>query len=68
MSYALGVKTAGDTEWVTNALRFETEEEAEEYGRDLFSRWIAVKETKVLSSDDPINYKVIDGKAVRIEN
>jgi len=66
MSFKLGVKTPGDAEFVSNALTFETEKEAEEYGRDLFSRWMAVKETKVLPSDEPVNYRFINGQAERI--
>lgn len=61
MRFKLGVKTAGDSDWVTNALCFETEKEAEEYGKDLYSRWIAVKETKVLPSNEPINCRFING-------
>jgi len=41
-------------------------EEAEDYGRDLFSRWTAVKETKVLPSDEPVNYRFQNGQAERI--
>lgn len=63
MSYKLGVKIPGDTEFVFNALRFETEKEAEEYGIDLFSRWTAVRETWVITSDEPVNYRFINGQA-----
>lgn len=66
MSFKLGVKTPGDTEFVSNALVFETEKEAEDYGRDLFSRWMAVKETKVLTSEEAVNYQFINGRAERI--
>jgi len=66
MGFKLGVKTEGDTNWVSNALCFATEKEAEEYGKDLFSRWMAMKETKVLPSDEPINYQFVDGKSKRI--
>jgi hypothetical protein len=66
MSYKLGVKTPGDTEFVSNALCFETEREAEEYGIDLFSRWMVVKETQVIPSNEPVNYRFINGRAERI--
>ena len=66
MSYKLGVKTPGDVEFISNALCFETEKEAEDYGRDLFSRWTAVKETKVSLSDEPVNHRFINGQAERI--
>ena len=61
MGFKLGVKTAGDTDFVSNALCFKTEKEAEDYGKDLFSRWMAVKETKVLPSDEPVNYGFTEG-------
>lgn len=41
--------------WCGNALRFPTKEMAEEYARDLFSRWTAVKEWRVVESTDPMN-------------
>lgn len=66
MSYKLGAKTAGDSEFVSNALCFETEKEAEDYGIDLSSRWTAVRETKVIVSDEPVNYRFINGQAERI--
>jgi hypothetical protein len=54
-SYKVGVKTPGDRDWVTNAMRFHTVVEAERYGADLFARWTAVKEYTVLPSDDAPN-------------
>lgn len=54
-SYKVGVKTAGDREWVTNAVRYCTKVEAERAGADLFSRWFAVKEYTVLDSEDAPN-------------
>ena len=46
MSYAVYVNTAGDSPdaWATNALRFETEAEAQQYGLDLAMRWTAVRD------------------------
>ena len=42
--YRVGIKTAGDTEWVYNGLSFETHEDAKEYALDLSARWTAVTE------------------------
>lgn len=39
--------------WATNALRFDSEAEGEEYARDLSGRWLAVKAARVVSSDTP---------------
>jgi|WetSurSiteA1Bulk_404760.scaffolds.fasta_scaffold00108_40 hypothetical protein len=35
--------------WAGNGLVFVNEEEAHEYGKDLYSRWMAVKEYRVIS-------------------
>jgi len=42
-------------EWVANGLRFATRDEAEAYAKDLFSRWILVKEWRVVPSSDPVS-------------
>ncbi len=42
--WRVGVKTAGDLNWVFNQLRFDSEAEAERYAQDLLGRWTAVQE------------------------
>jgi hypothetical protein len=42
-------------QWVANGLRFATSEEAAAYAKDLFSRWMAVREWRVVPSVDPVN-------------
>ena len=54
MSYKAMVKTPGDQDWVGNALRFETFEEAEAYGKDLARRWTLVVAMEVQESNDPV--------------
>jgi len=49
-------------EWCDNALRFATREEAEANVRDLMMRWFAVRETRIVVSDDPVNYRYVDGR------
>lgn len=39
--------------WATNALRFDTQEEAEAYANDLGGRWLAVKAWRIVPSDHP---------------
>lgn len=39
-----------------NALRFATKQEAEVYVDDLMMRWLAVRETRVVESEDAVNY------------
>ena len=54
---SLKVEVSADRsgEWVGNGLRFVTQAEAEEYAKDLYSRWTAVKEWRVVPSMDPVN-------------
>ncbi len=54
--YRVGVKTAGDTDWVFNMLRFDSEQEAVRYGQALYSRWTAVREWRVeeITEEEPI--------------
>ena len=48
--------------WVGNALRFASREEAEAYGQDLESRWTLVRKMRVVESEDPVNYKFVEGR------
>ena len=66
MSYRVVVKAKGETQFVGNAIRFDTESEAKAYGKDLESRWMAVSEWKVEASDDPVTHKIIGQAAVSV--
>jgi hypothetical protein len=48
--------------WVGNAVRTATKAEAETYVRDLSYRWTLVRETRVIESDDPVTYRIVDGR------
>jgi len=52
--------------WCDNALRFTTREEAEAQVFNLMMRWTAVRETRVVESDDPPNYRWGPGGLERI--
>jgi hypothetical protein len=54
-SFAAEVIADNSGAWVGNGLRFATAEEAETYAKDLYSRWTAVKEWRVVPSVDPVN-------------
>jgi hypothetical protein len=56
MSFAPEVKTTGE-KWTGNALRFETREEANANVLALMDRWYAVTDTRVVESDDEVNYE-----------
>lgn len=62
MSYAPEVIADSSGKWCGNALRFATREEAEANVQDLMMRWIAVSDTRVVESSDPVNYSYINGK------
>ena len=66
--YMSEVQTAGDGDrWSTNYLVFATREEAERYVDDLMWRWTAVRETRVVEVDKPVNSIWKDGKRERVD-
>lgn len=60
MSWKPEVIADSSGKWCGNALRFETKLEAEHYVSDLFMRWTLVRETRVVESDEPVNYRYDD--------
>jgi hypothetical protein len=60
MSYKPEVIADDSGTWAGNALCFETEREAEIWVRDLSFRWLAVRETRVVESDDPVSHKMVE--------
>jgi hypothetical protein len=50
--YKVEVIADNSGQWVGNGLRFETEQKAKEYASDLFSRWTAVRETRVVKVEE----------------
>lgn len=61
-SFAPEVIADSSGEWVGNALRFATEAEAASYVSNLSGRWMAVRETRVVPSPDPVNYVYANGR------
>ncbi len=53
MSYKAEVTADDSGKWYSNALRFNTREAAEAYVSNLALRWSAVRDTRVVESDDP---------------
>ena len=62
MSWTPEVIADSSGKWCGNALRFATREEAEANVRDLMMRWFAVRDTRVVESDDLVNYRYVDGR------
>lgn len=67
MSFKPEVIADSTGNWTGNALRFATREEAEANVGNLASRWFAVRDTRVVESDEPVNYTYKDGTLERIE-
>ena len=65
-SYKPEVRCYGEKDFAGNALRFATKAEAELYVHDLMMRWTRVDDTRVVESDDPVNYMIMDGKCIAI--
>lgn len=55
MSWKPEVIADGSGQWVGNGLRFATKEQAEVYVLDLALRWTAVRDTRVVESNDPVS-------------
>src|ERR1700737_1935635 len=62
MSFKPEVIADSSSKWCGNALCFATREEAETNVRDLMMRWFALRETRVVESDDPVNIRYVDGR------
>ena len=58
LSFAPEVIADNSGKWTGNALRFATEKEAKIYVDDLAMRWFAVLDTRVVPSEDPVNYEM----------
>jgi hypothetical protein len=67
MSWKPEVIADNSGKWCGNALRFATRAEAEANVLDLAMRWTSVRDTRVVESDEPVNYAWIDGRLVRLE-
>ena len=68
MSFKSEVIADNSGKFCGNLLRFATREEALTYVSDLAWRWIAVRDTRVLECDEPVNYRYEAGHAVPLEN
>jgi hypothetical protein len=66
-SYAPEVIADNTGKWCGNGLRFATEQEALDNVRDLEMRWFSVRETRVVESDDPVNYTYHDRQLRAVE-
>ncbi len=65
MSYRPMVYVQG--EWAGNGLRFATYQEAEQSAAGLAGRWFLVDDYRVDESSDPVNYALVDGRLVELQ-
>lgn len=68
MSWKPEVIADSTGKWCGNGLAFATEQEALDNVRDLEMRWYAVRETRVVESDEPVNYTYHDRKLRALDN
>jgi hypothetical protein len=66
-SFAPEVIADSGGKWAGNGLRFATEAEAQTWVRDLMNRWMLVTDTRVVPSDDPVNYAIINNALVEVK-
>lgn len=64
MSWAPEVIADSSGKWAGNALRFATKEEAEANVANLKWNWMEVRETRVVESTDPVNYRWVANKGL----
>lgn len=67
MSWRPEVIADSSGKWTGNGLRFATEQEALDNVRDLSMRWFAVRETRAVECDDPVNYSYVGGALSKVE-
>ncbi len=51
MKFKVEVIADSSGKWCSNAMRFDTEPEAESYGQDLAMRWTAVRDWRVVPAE-----------------
>ena len=70
-SFKVEVIADSSGQWCGNALRFGTREGAEADARDLMARWFAVRDWRVVESEDPVNvdweWVEVDGDMQRVK-
>jgi hypothetical protein len=58
MSFKPEVIADSSGKWTPNGMAFATREEAEVWVKDLANRWFMVTDTRVVESDQPVNYRL----------
>lgn len=66
MSWAPEVIADNSGQWVGYALRFATKAEAEANVLDLAMRWTAVRDTRAVESEEPVDSAWVNGRLVKL--
>jgi hypothetical protein len=67
MSWKPEVIADNSGQWYGNALRFATKAEAETSAYDLAMRWTLVRDWRVVESEDPVNYAIINHQLTEVK-
>ena len=62
MSYKPEFKVYGDDKFYANAVVFATKEEAEGNASAKYRAWTMAEAYRVVESDEPVNYRWVNGK------
>jgi hypothetical protein len=65
-SYKPEIRVPGDV-FTSNSLVFATYDEALESARALMDRWFSVIECRAVESNQPVNYKRVNGQDIPVE-
>ena len=66
-SFAVEVQADSTGNWAGNGCRYPSKLAAEWAAQDLANRWWLVTAWRVVESDDPPNYDVVDGRTVEYD-
>lgn len=61
MSFKPEISTDGGKTFGQNGQAFATEGEARKMAADIFSRWMLATDYRVVESDEPVNYEIVEG-------
>jgi hypothetical protein len=66
MRWKVEVIADSSGKWCGNAVRYASKAAAEIGSADLANRWLMVRDWRVVESDDPANYDIVNGKLVAL--
>jgi hypothetical protein len=64
MSWKVEVIADSSGKWRGNSCRYPSEAAAKFAAQDLANRWFLVSDWRVVESDEPANYDIVDGRVV----